>query len=153
MLETLFSEIFGKQLEFCLANYRMFRSIFVIHKSQLHTRVYFYVWNRCECFPMWIITYNYVSFKLHHGTYIHTKASCFSFETGVDVIITIFILKLCIESKTPIFSAEFFGENLLKNHDIGPRGRCYDHNFLRFLPIFCEKIGVFRKNQCYDQNF
>jgi hypothetical protein len=25
------------------------------------------------------------------------------------------------------------------------RGRCYDHNFLRFLPIFCEKIGVFSK--------
>jgi hypothetical protein len=33
------------------------------------------------------------------------------------------------------------------------RGRCYDHNFLRFLTIFCEKIGVFLKNQCYDQNF
>jgi hypothetical protein len=32
------------------------------------------------------------------------------------------------------------------------RGRCYDHNFLRFLPIFGEKIGVFLKNQCYDQN-
>jgi hypothetical protein len=28
--------------------------------------------------------------------------------------------------------------------------RCYDHNFLRFLPIFSEKIGVFLKNQCYD---
>jgi hypothetical protein len=25
------------------------------------------------------------------------------------------------------------------------RGRCYDHNFLRFLPIFGEKIGVFLK--------
>jgi hypothetical protein len=22
-------------------------------------------------------------------------------------------------------------------------GRCYEHNFLRFLPIFCVKIGVF----------
>jgi hypothetical protein len=32
-------------------------------------------------------------------------------------------------------------------------GRCYDHNFLRFLAIFCEKIGVLLKNQCYDQNF
>jgi hypothetical protein len=32
-------------------------------------------------------------------------------------------------------------------------GRCYDHNFLRFLTIFAEKIGVFLKNQCYDQNF
>jgi hypothetical protein len=31
--------------------------------------------------------------------------------------------------------------------------RCYDHNFLRFLTIFGEKIGVFHKNQCYDQNF
>jgi hypothetical protein len=26
------------------------------------------------------------------------------------------------------------------------RGRCYDHNFLRFLPILGEKIGVFLKN-------
>jgi hypothetical protein len=31
------------------------------------------------------------------------------------------------------------------------RGRCYDHNFLRFLTIFSEIIGVFLKNQCYDQ--
>jgi hypothetical protein len=29
------------------------------------------------------------------------------------------------------------------------RGRCYDHNFLRFSTIF----GVFLKNQCYDNNF
>jgi hypothetical protein len=33
------------------------------------------------------------------------------------------------------------------------RGRCYDHNFLRFLTISGEKIGVFITNQCYDQNF
>jgi hypothetical protein len=33
------------------------------------------------------------------------------------------------------------------------RGRCYDHNFRRFLPIFGEKFGAFLKNQCYDQNF
>jgi hypothetical protein len=44
--------------------------------------------------------------------------------------------------KTKIFSLDF--EN---------KGRCYDHNFLRFLPIFGEQIGVFFKNQCYDQNF
>jgi hypothetical protein len=29
------------------------------------------------------------------------------------------------------------------------RGRCYDHNFLRFSPIFGEIIGVFLKYQCY----
>jgi hypothetical protein len=28
-----------------------------------------------------------------------------------------------------------------------PRGRCYGHNFLRFLSIFCEKIGVLLKIQ------
>jgi hypothetical protein len=32
-------------------------------------------------------------------------------------------------------------------------GRCYDHNFLRFSTILGEKIGVFLKNQCYDQFF
>jgi hypothetical protein len=32
-------------------------------------------------------------------------------------------------------------------------GRCYDHNFLRFFPIFGQKIAVLFKNQCYDQNF
>jgi hypothetical protein len=31
--------------------------------------------------------------------------------------------------------------------------RCYDHNFLRFFPIFGEKIGVFLKYQCYDKLF
>jgi hypothetical protein len=30
------------------------------------------------------------------------------------------------------------------------RGRCYDRNFLRLSPTFGEKIGVFLKNQCYD---
>jgi hypothetical protein len=25
------------------------------------------------------------------------------------------------------------------------RGRCYDHNFLRFFPIFCEKLAFFSK--------
>jgi hypothetical protein len=29
---------------------------------------------------------------------------------------------------------------------LSTRGRCYDHNFLRFSPIF-GKIGVFLKNQ------
>jgi hypothetical protein len=36
---------------------------------------------------------------------------------------------------------------------LATRGRCYDHNFQRFLPIFCEKNGGFLKNQCYDQIF
>jgi hypothetical protein len=30
-------------------------------------------------------------------------------------------------------------------------GRCYDHNFMRFLPIFGKKIGVFLKNQSMIQ--
>jgi hypothetical protein len=33
------------------------------------------------------------------------------------------------------------------------RGRCYDHNFLRFFLIFSEKICVFLKYQCYAQFF
>jgi hypothetical protein len=32
-------------------------------------------------------------------------------------------------------------------------GRCYDHNFLRFLPIFGETIGIFLNNQCCDHIF
>jgi hypothetical protein len=32
-------------------------------------------------------------------------------------------------------------------------GRCHDFKFLRFSPIFGEKIGVFLKHQCYDQIF
>jgi hypothetical protein len=32
------------------------------------------------------------------------------------------------------------------------KGRCYDHNFLRFSPIFC-KNGVFLKNHCSGQVF
>jgi hypothetical protein len=39
----------------------------------------------------------------------------------------------------------FFGQSVIT------RGRCYDHNFLRFSPIFGEKIGVFIKYQCFDQ--
>jgi hypothetical protein len=33
------------------------------------------------------------------------------------------------------------------------KNQCYDHNFLRFLTIFGEKIGVFLKNQGYYHNF
>jgi hypothetical protein len=40
-----------------------------------------------------------------------------------------------------------------KSRIICSRGRCYDRNFLRFSTIFGEKIGVFLKNQCYDQFF
>jgi hypothetical protein len=40
------------------------------------------------------------------------------------------------------------GVSLMRTWD-----RCYDHNFLLFLTIFGEKIGVFLKNQCYDRNF
>jgi hypothetical protein len=39
------------------------------------------------------------------------------------------------------------------NGKISLNGRCYDHNFLRFLTIFGEKIGVFLINQSYDQFF
>jgi hypothetical protein len=36
---------------------------------------------------------------------------------------------------------------------VNARGKCYDDNFLRFLPILGEKFGVFLKKQCYDQIF
>jgi hypothetical protein len=32
------------------------------------------------------------------------------------------------------------------------RGRCYDHNFLRFLPIFCKTIVVFLKKTMFRSN-
>jgi hypothetical protein len=32
-------------------------------------------------------------------------------------------------------------------------GRCYDHIFCDFWQFSAEKIGVFLKNQCYDQIF
>jgi hypothetical protein len=32
-----------------------------------------------------------------------------------------------------------------RSRRIGAWGRCNDHNFMRFLPIFGEKIGVFFK--------
>jgi hypothetical protein len=43
--------------------------------------------------------------------------------------------------------------DFFKKHIWSPWGRCYDHNFLLFFPIFGEKIGVFLKFQCYDQLF
>jgi hypothetical protein len=46
-----------------------------------------------------------------------------------------------------------FSSNRLLHRDKLTRGRCYNHNFLWFLPIFGGKIGVFLKNQCYDTIF
>jgi hypothetical protein len=36
---------------------------------------------------------------------------------------------------------------------IGSRGRCYDHNFLRFSAFLGEKIGVFLKKTMLWSNF
>jgi hypothetical protein len=33
------------------------------------------------------------------------------------------------------------------------RDQCYDHNFLRFLTVFGEKIGVFLKKQILRSQF
>jgi hypothetical protein len=51
-----------------------------------------------------------------------------------------------------------FEENMFGSTSLTERGnetweRCYDHNFMRFLPIFSDKIGVFLKNQCHDNFF
>jgi hypothetical protein len=46
-----------------------------------------------------------------------------------------------------------FCRKCFKNSNIVSGGRCSDHNFLRFLTIVGEKIGVFCQNQCYDHNF
>jgi hypothetical protein len=62
--------------------------------------------------------------------FFHTCTTCFNPELGATGALLL-----------PIYIAE------------PTRGRCYDHNFLRFLTIFGEKIGVFLKNQCYDHNF
>jgi hypothetical protein len=52
-----------------------------------------------------------------------------------------------------LFLCQLRNKKLIKNlKSVTTRGRCYDHNFLRFSPIFGEKIGVFLKNQCYDRN-
>jgi hypothetical protein len=32
---------------------------------------------------------------------------------------------------------------------ISSRGRCYDHDFLRFSPIFRQKLAIFLKNNVY----
>jgi hypothetical protein len=40
-------------------------------------------------------------------------------------------------------------QNIPNSFLFNARGRCYDHLFLRFLPIFGEKNGVFLKIQCY----
>jgi hypothetical protein len=48
---------------------------------------------------------------------------------------------------------KYFSTYILKILLQSIRNRCYDHNFLRLLTIFGEKIGVFLKNKCYDQIF
>jgi hypothetical protein len=59
-------------------------------------------------------------------------------------------------SKVQISFQPYFEEPLMNVKPEGTsksRDRCYDHNFLQFSTIFGEKIGVFLKNQCYDQIF
>jgi hypothetical protein len=64
-----------------------------------------------------------------------------AFLTGTNVM----ILKRFSpkKSKKKVAILPYFMAKLI---NLGPRGRCYyDHNFLRFLPIFGVKIGVFSK--------
>jgi hypothetical protein len=66
----------------------------------------------------------------------HPKNNCPNFEFKSEKI-------------SNVMSVDF----RLLNRFLQNRGRCYDYNFLRFSTIFGEKIGVFLKNQCYDQHF
>jgi hypothetical protein len=50
-------------------------------------------------------------------------------------------------------SQQRFSTSMAFDRESCLQGRCYDHNFLRFSPIFGEKIGVFLKKQCSDQCF
>jgi hypothetical protein len=54
-----------------------------------------------------------------------------------------------------LFVANFMPENIHKTITLasGFWGRCYDHNFSRFLPILATKMGVFLNKQCYNQMF
>jgi hypothetical protein len=70
---------------------------------------------------------------------------------------------MCICSVERMWSKHLGSSAILKNYTkkitnqygkiLPIWGQCYDHNFLRVLPNFGEKIGVFLKNQCYDHNF
>jgi hypothetical protein len=69
------------------------------------------------------------------------------------------------EGQTAVFNSGFlllgdgamptFPKKILKKTQLASSswGRCYDHNFLRFSPIYGDKIGEFLKKQCYDHFF
>jgi hypothetical protein len=51
-----------------------------------------------------------------------------------------------IDIPEEVDSDEFYRATIgHKVNDRVTRGRCYDHNFLRFLPIFGEKMAFFSK--------
>jgi hypothetical protein len=60
---------------------------------------------------------------------------------------------LAIKGKNFGFSVARRHKNAKLFTNVFARGRCYDQNFLRFLPIFDEKIGGLLENPCYDQFF
>jgi hypothetical protein len=72
---------------------------------------------------------------------------CFEQFIGNYIIIPTFVGSSCLHLRSIISFGKTFWVIFSLTH-LG-----YDHNFLRFLPIFGEKIGVCLKNQRYDQMF
>jgi hypothetical protein len=71
----------------------------------------------------------------------------FSLKANVKIIFI--ILNKIIRN----ISANCFGKNISSNHNIGPCGLCYDHNFVRFLPILCEKMAFLSKTNVMIKYF
>jgi hypothetical protein len=100
--------------------------------------------------------------------YVGIKYST-NLESKMPNCLKIYFVKICMYKFIALTPGHVFSSFFLKSTTLGifwqksisppmrsnhaSRGRCYDHNFLRFLPIFGEKIGVFLKNQCYDNFF
>jgi hypothetical protein len=66
------------------------------------------------------------------------------FETTFSTVQVMYVLFSWAKKRVGRF-VEFFQKLI--------RGRCHDHNFMRFSSIFVKKIGVPLKNQCYDPNY
>jgi hypothetical protein len=48
-------------------------------------------------------------------------------------------VKMCRPQKFSMITEQTFKTFATNPHRRGLRGRCYDYNFLRFVPIFCKK--------------
>jgi hypothetical protein len=110
---------------------------------------YFILESFCQCDQIWRTFAIWAIFKQGHFCKLHTYlCKVFWLLSSQKKYAKSWQYTLVNVCRLGLLYGRFFQKGIRS-----PWGRCYDHNFLRFSPIFVAKNGAFLKNKCNYQFF